>query len=150
MLKKIGFIAFFGLLTLALAPALSAQELVDLDKVKTEDLNKEGPLTQKDFDVYLQFFVMSAESVKKEMEKADKADPQTAMAAAVSEFVKTNKLTATRLRYILEKVTMAIQVSNSPDQPPAQPEQPYLAISPAEAELAKTNTPKIISLLGQR
>jgi hypothetical protein len=134
-LKKFILFAGLGLLTLALSSNLQAKaELVD--DTTEEQLSKEGPLTQKDLDLYLNYYV--------EIETDEKARNQDSLEFTF-EFAKKKKIKFVRLKYLLEKIPYAINlVLNSADD---EPPYPYLKVSAAEKRLVQRNLKKIIATI---
>ncbi|MDR1607422.1 MAG: hypothetical protein LBT38_03335 [Deltaproteobacteria bacterium] len=135
LLKKLAlclglFVSFF------LFAAIS-QAQVDLDSVTEEQLTKEGPLTQQDLDLYLKFYDASASNLSK---------PDFDMVKFTTDFIKDNKLTTVRLRYLLEKIPMTMMALSSKadnsDKLPA-----YIKASPAEKKLIETNMSKIVAAM---
>jgi hypothetical protein len=140
-LKKFLLFSCLGLLTLALSTNLMAQA-EDFDNITEEQLAKEGPLTQKDIDVYLNFFEHSAKLMKdsggKEMAEKDLINITT-------DFAKNNNITIVRLRYLMEKIPYALMLSSaSADE---EPPFPYLKISAEEKQLVAQNLQKIMTTI---
>ncbi|MDR0548503.1 MAG: hypothetical protein LBI10_03710 [Deltaproteobacteria bacterium] len=142
--KKTGLFVLTLAMTLSLAYGLSAQPQ-DLDNITAEQLNKEGPLTQKDVELYIKFFELSATTVKNESQKPKGQDLDDTFSNTASNFAKENNISIVRLRYIMEKIPMAIMGSATDTPIPA--DMPYLALSPEESALVKENTPKIVAVI---
>jgi hypothetical protein len=135
-LKKIIFFSLLASLAFGSAASLKAQE-IDLDTVTDEQLAMEGPLTLTDIDLYLKFFTQSTQ-----LAKETDADYKQ----ATIDFIKDNNLTVSRLRYILEKLPIALMASmESVNQ--ATPIKPYLKVTDDEKLLIKDNLEKILSVI---
>jgi hypothetical protein len=139
-LKKAVLALAICLLSFSASQSLSAQE-VDLDSVTTDQLNAEGPLTQNDIDLYLLYFETSIKALQK-----DQGASQESVLKMTVDFINNNKISVTRLRYILEKIPYSITaLSGTPGE--FTPEFPYLAVSDAEKELVNKNMPNIMSTI---
>jgi hypothetical protein len=138
LLKKTLLSATLACLILTVTVGLQAQD-VDLDAITEEQLSQESPLTTADIDLYLKFFAQSAELVK---------DPSADFKQATLDFIKANDITATRLRYILEKVPYGMIVATSGNSNLPTP-QPHMVLSEGEITVINDNLPKIMSAVQQ-
>jgi hypothetical protein len=135
-LKKI--VLFFVLCILTLSASLNLiAQAKDIYNITDEQLSEEGPLTQKDIDVYLGFFERNANLMK-----SDAKASKDVMIKATADFAKNNGVTIVRLRYLLEKIPyVLLLVSSSADNPPPFPN---LKVSNDEKSLVKKNQSKIM------
>jgi hypothetical protein len=130
-LKKITLFACLFFLTLTLAVELKA--IPELDLVTPSQLNKEGPLTQADVEVYEKFFAANHEYLEKE--KTIARDTYNKLTA---KFCADNKISIARLRYVLDKMPLAFLAAKS-DLDSFDAFAPFLDVSAAEKDLAKKN-----------
>ncbi|MDR1396095.1 MAG: hypothetical protein LBK52_08005 [Deltaproteobacteria bacterium] len=131
---------------------LSGQPLpaddADLDSVTSEQMSKEGPLTQKDYDLYIKYLQTAISGIKA-MQKdlpAD-ADPDKILSDLTSKFIADNKLTAVRMRYIIEKVGATELSLESPASLPApDSDEAFFIPSKDEIQLFEKNKDKLEAL----
>ncbi|MDR1872436.1 MAG: hypothetical protein LBS60_11060 [Deltaproteobacteria bacterium] len=140
LLKKLslGAIACFLAFFLAFAAPSPAQDnsIEDSDE---NDLNQEGPLTQKDIDLYLEFVALYDELVEK-----SEADPDYDQDEEIMAFIQNNGLTFNRFRYIVEKVPFGVMVLTAPEPQLVPPlTDPYLELSNEEKKLLSANLNKL-------
>jgi hypothetical protein len=126
---------------MAWACPLSAQ-LVDLGAVTIEELVKEGPLTQADVDLFVNFLEHSAQTMNKLPDK----EIELYMTEMVTEFIKTTHANPVRLRYISEKIPYAVLIVTN-NAGVFDPGETYLNLSDAEKTLISKNLAKLSDLL---
>ncbi|MDR1607455.1 MAG: hypothetical protein LBT38_03500 [Deltaproteobacteria bacterium] len=101
-------------------------------------LNKEGPLTQADIDLFIKFSDFFSNMLTKANEPD--FDPDLELA----NFPKTNQVTLSRFQYVISKITTAaiMSLSKKEEFPPNAP--PYLKTNEAEKKILQENMPKIL------
>jgi hypothetical protein len=127
----------------AMAPGLKAQSSVDLDNISHEDLLKEGPLTQRDIEVYLSFFDANFKffSENPEFQESD-------FEAFMTDFLAKNEVTPARLKYCALKVPQALMLISVGEKAlEGMPEDMRLPISDADKELVEKNKDKIAAAI---
>ncbi|MDR1607456.1 MAG: hypothetical protein LBT38_03505 [Deltaproteobacteria bacterium] len=127
-------------LFLAFSQNLSAQD-EDIDSVTKAQLAKEGSLTKKDIDLYVKFyerFYKTGDNVKKSNSEINKF---------TNNFIKENKLTAVRTRYLLEKITITMMSISYNEKAPNPNAPAHLRYSSAERRLVEANSKKILPFI---
>jgi hypothetical protein len=139
--KKSLLVIFIGLFALNLTWELKAQS--HLDEISNERLEKEGPLTQADFDLYAKFIVFFAKTVKSpDTEKIDDV-----MDNLANKFVAENRSSLIRLKYIIDKISYGMSEYPNPDL--GDPLSNFLNFSAREKLLLSENMPKISAALDE-
>jgi hypothetical protein len=130
---KLFLIFCLTVFVLSVGPNLSAQ-VDDLESITPELLNKQPPLTQKDFDMFFKYM---------EFEKKNQNDPAGTIERA-KKFIAENNLTAIRWVYVTEKIIIYdLQIKN-PEALSGKPLPPYLAVSEEEKKLFLANADKLL------
>jgi hypothetical protein len=122
--------------TLALAKGLAAQTL-DLEVVANRS-SDEKPLTQRDLDVFFNFMKFN-EDRRNDGVRGKNAD------ALGEEFMKKNKVTEDRLKFVLERVVLVLAVVENGDDVIDPDDEPK--VTSGEKRLIKSNRAKLINAL---
>ncbi|MDR1871241.1 MAG: hypothetical protein LBS60_04815 [Deltaproteobacteria bacterium] len=141
-LKKLSLCSFLCVLALSLAFTFTAlAQDKDPDTITVDDLNKEGPLTQRDIDVYLEYVGKSKDFMAKMQE-----NPQYDIKGEWLKFAKDHQISSIRFNYVSEKIPFGLMAISAADPKsiPA-PDAPFLKLSDEEKKLLTANRDKIIA-----
>jgi hypothetical protein len=125
-------------LTLAMASGLAARDS-GLESVTKEQMSKEGPLTQRDVNVFLSFL----EENRAIRESGRPSDDDYGNFAR--DFMRKNNVTPVRLKYLLEKVLVVVAVVENGDDVLSPGRGP--TVTNSEKKVVKANLAKIIDAI---
>ncbi|MDR0547862.1 MAG: hypothetical protein LBI10_00385 [Deltaproteobacteria bacterium] len=137
MLRQILIFGFLTLLfALTTARTLIAFQINPLLYVTPEQMSQQGPLTQADIDLFVNFLSVLNE------QSADKPDFDEG--AVINYFLVTYQVDSVRLQTVVEKIPFVLYLLTPKPQNPTITTPDYFKISNEEIELVKSNKDKLL------